>query len=783
MIFLTAASPVVIPLLAFILPGLALITAPRRFSDLPAAAAHTILWSISLLTLTSFITSSLGLPVLLTVPFVALIMVAGLSAGRWKTWRDPRALWLTLAFVTCVLALVAAFSLPYFLFHLGLPTGDAQKAIFWAQKIIDTNSIPDYSVARMLLNRDPVDFYTPGLHTLTALVMQLSAHPLIAVGMFSVAAAIAAAAVSLALATEVFPNRPFVVIVPFLVVTNLRFLRYLREPGYHFQNIVGEILLFGLLWLGVRLLRRWHWPDAILAIMAALSLALTHQFSSFMALFVLLPIGGAFIFRYRHSAASLARAHPIRVLVLLSALVLLILSGFVIDLHHKIPHLFTRQPHLLHLVPSPAEYMTLMGSAWFVLGLAGLAVLAWQLRRKDRDIGRLGFVLCTFVPLILSQGPRLGIDVPPVRALFYSVIPLSITGAYLITLLWHFVVRQAPAPRRTLRLLLVLLVISSAARSVSAAYVLTHSVRTNATLTPEQVFLAEQLAAPETNGAVLIDDYNRRSASWLLLSGQPMYTRIAADLEQQMNEARQSPERHELYLNQLDFEKIFSLGSLPLITQLMEKHNIHFITGIESSSDAAFQHNPALAEVARAGDIILRGVKGTVPGQRSPVVKPQVSTTGDPPEEIGRWLLQPTTLANDIGDREDTFEHLPASLRTTRLSAPFADSQRTYRVTSSPLIPLRFNVGDYVRVLWEEEMSQKPDSNVQFLLVASAPEPLTLTTPSQDEYQIENGASFLTLPFDQVPWDKNGFITMTLHNPNETPVEIDVIAIGLSTSR
>jgi hypothetical protein len=768
---LAVISTVIVPLLPFMLPGFALASPPRTLAQLPAAISRTALWSIVLLTLGSLLAISLHLPIALAA--ITAVAFAVITA-RWHSLRQRATLWLIFIGTIPALTLFVIFAAPYLLIHDGLPTGDSQKTIFWADKIISHPALPDYAQSETLLNRDPVDFYTPGLHALTALVMQFSGHSLMAVGLFSIAAAIATAAIGFSLAALVLPKQAGwlpLLLTPLLILTNLRYLRYLREPGYHFQNIFGELLLFGLLYLALGLIQRWRWRDAVLALAATATLALTHQFSAFLAVFILLPPMVMLLHRYRRELIQ-ATARPLLLVLIIASLAAIAFSGFALGLHHKVPHLFTASPHLLPLTPAPLDYPRLMGLPWLLAGLGGLVLLTrYALRRRLADTAPLGFVLSIFMLLLLSQGPRLDLDIPPVRTLFYTVIPLSITGAYLISVISRHINKAPPAlPRRALYALLVLLVVLSAAASLNQAYTLSHTVRTNATLTGEELALIDRLENSPAGG-VLIDDYNRRSASWLLLASQPMFTRIAADLERQMNEAGQSPQRYRLYLKQLDFEKIFSLGSKPELVQLLDRYNIHYLTGINGSSQSALQHNPSLAEAAAADDITLYTRSQQPAGDAAGL-----------PASLAGWLLRPSTLVNDIGDREDTYEHLPASLRSTRLSPPQADGSRTFRTTTAPLIPLKFNVGDYVRLLWDKEHTGRPDVAVELLVLAAAPENnvLTIVAPSGDVYELSLSNQPLKIPAHQVLWDKEGFITVTIQNPQARPVEIDFIALGLA---
>jgi hypothetical protein len=683
--------------------------------------------------------------------------------------------WQILSIIAPAVLIFGVFSLPFLFQHDGLPSGDSQKAILWAQQVGQYYMLPDYNMARSLLNRDPVDFSTPGLHTVTALIMDMSAQPLMTVGFFAIATSVVIAWLAATLAAELFNNHwrfALPLLAAFFTLTNVRFLRYLREPGYHFQNVVGEFFLFALIVLGIRLIRRWHNLDALLAAGCSVALALTHQFSTFVALFGLAPIVVALLITHWSNLKYLFRSFRLARISIVFVTLVIVLLLLLLNSPAKPSHLFTASPHLLPLVPSALDYFQIMGVVWLATGVGGLGLMV--LARKNHTIHRVqlwAFVGSTIAMMLLSQGPRLFIDIPPVRALFFTVVPLSVAAAYLFTRASMFTQTMYTGQLKGLLLavLLAAVVVPASAATKTALATSQHSLRTNSTLTAEQQFLADFLADQDGGGnqGILVDDYNRRSASWLVLSGQPMFTRIAADLERQMNEAVQSPTRYDLYLNQLDYEKIFSLGSRPELAVLLDKHGIAWLTGITGSSASAFQHNPLLELTAVADDIVLYSSQPS----RNCVAKDRC-----------QWLLRASTLVNDIGDREDTFRHLPASIRTTRLSDPQYDGRRTYRLTTAPLMPLQFNVGDYTQALWDKEGTFYPDTAVELLLeFTERPPELTVVTSTGYTFAVTASQSLVRIPAQDAPIDDNGFITLTIHNPHEQLVGLDLMALGLAS--
>lgn len=767
---LTQAVLVILaPLIPIALPGIFFIRT-HAWSNLLLSGSRIILWSMGVLTLST----TLGLYYGISVQTVALLLtVAGVVYALVNSERflTRQSLWHVLAVAIPILIGVALFTIPFLRFHDGLPTGDVQKTILWAQESIRTNRLPDYGRSVALLNRDPVDFYTPGLHSVSALVMSLSPSPLTSMGIFSIVIAVCVAWIAASMTKEMFDSHPHVappLLAALFTLTQYRFLRYLREPGYHFQNVVGELFLFGMILLIIRFVRRREMQDAILFIICAVALLLSHQFSAFIAAFMIAAMALSSIVVFRNKIIHAIKEHRnlSGILVVLAVVATSLL--FALGLGDKIPSIFTRTPHLTSLLPNLSDYPSTMGEFWFFAGLIGIVLMLIEARRKDvhhRQV--ILFVSATVALLLLSQGPALGIDIPPVRALFYIAVPLSIGAAYFFGKLFLVIRHTYHGMIKNIAQLSVLIAIfvavSSSADKAFAS--LSHTLRTNSTLTGAQLHLIDQLKG-ETTG-VLIDDYNRRSASWLVLSDAPMFTRIAADLERQMEESKQSKLRNELYLRQLAYEKIIELGSLPQIASLFAQQNIGYVTGIEGTSKAGFDHNPILEPVAVADDITLYKV---LPSSTSCV------------SVECKFLLRSATLANDIGDGMDTFEHLEASVRTTRLSEPLLIGNTTYRTTTSPLIPLSFNVGDYVRVLWDPNTIGHPESKLTFMMWLTRPvQGLSLLTPSGEEVPLPYGEHVIVeLPPHMIQINDKGFVSLTIVNSRNQEVPIDLISLGSS---
>lgn len=797
-----------IPVLALLFPGV-LIVGDSKKSPWHFLALASI-WSVTINSLTAFLGFLLHVPASGILIILALINIILLPQFYRRLKNSPINIFYLINGIAILFLTYLILAIPFIYFHDALPTGDSQKAIFWGQQILDTNSLPDYSIATSHLNRDPQDFFTPALHSFTALIMASTPYPLIAVGFVSLAASILTSMIGAAIAQRLVGKTHFLSIGIFtflLAITQLRFLRYIREPGYHFQNIFGELLLFGIILLILTFMQDRLKRYLILGLLALTALFLTHQFTTFIVAFTVLPLLIYIAIHYRQHIQDFLIRHKYVTTVFVILFLLAIVLIFQLNLHTKLPHIFTSNPHLLGLAPNLMDYPRLMGLAWITLALAGLILMiahqwsptgqsgffripesAWRLGRgakprteatgsrnkqmasgagkKNFFLPQLVFIIFTAFLLVLSQGPRLNIDIPPVRALFYTAIPLSIFAAYLLSHLVKFTKSLPSSPKLLASLIITVVTIIAITTSTSSAFNISHKVRTNSTFLPAYQNLIDYLNNETNDGTLLTDDYNRRGSSWLLLSHHPMLTRISGDLERQMDEAYQSEARRSLYLQQLDFEKIFSLGSRPESGELLKKYNIKYITGIDKASATALAVSPLLTESRRGGDIIIYEVTDEAPSSL--------------PEDITKWLLKPSTLIGDIGDAEDTFKHLPISLRTTRLSDPVVESNQTYRTTTAPIIPIKVNIGDYIRILTDQDRNNISDVTLELLLLTDQSK-LDITTDTGDSYTYDSSSPLMRIKPHHAPIDDQGFITLNIANPAEVPINIDLIAVGLSS--
>ncbi len=772
--YFQALISIVAPLLPFFIPGIVSVSSKHQ-SNVLAWGARIIVTSLTTWILISYAVAYLNLPITLVAVIIGIITAVYAMVNHHEIFSLPHT-WYILAILLPVIIGVAVFAVPLLNTQAGLPTGDAQKAILWAQDILNTRQLPqgqaglpNYETAITRLNRDPVDFYTPGLHTITASVMALSPLPLISVSFFAIMCALGIVIIGAAMSKHLFDTRARLFpasLVALLIVSNFRFLRYLREPGYHLQNSLGEILLFALLMIGLSLIHRWRTKEAILGACTLMALLITHQFSSFIGAFMLLPAAIVFLIARRHIFATQLRSQPLLMLALVAVFLTMLISGLALGLQHKIPAIFTTTPHLQGELPSVADYPFLLGPLFIAMGIAGGLLLiqhAW--RRHPHYLEAAAFVGGTIVLLALSQGPRIFIDIPPVRALLYAITPLAIMAGYFIAKTIEVINPRQSASRLVIAVAALAIVGLGALNNINRALgSVSPAVRTNSTLTAGLQDLTAY-ANTHIGGSILADAYNRQSSLWLMLGDHPVFSRLGADGSRQMNEAGQSPLRQNLYFNQLDFEKIFALGNWPGVIQLVTKHDIAFVTGITGTSASGFAHNPAFKFVRWADDVALFEIKDTSGAVRL--------------NDTDLWLLKPTTLANDIGDDDDDLAYMGASLQAARLSTPKFDGAQTYRVTHAPAFTLHFNIHDYVNVLWDKDKNNKPDTALE-LLVRFAYPPQHTALVSADGTTTPARTASIRLEANQYIISPDGSIDIPFTNPTAEPVAIDMIALGLA---
>jgi hypothetical protein len=764
-------------LLLIAIPGVSLgsLLFRRRLPEIAwvsLAGATGLLWSLVgtlVLTLLHIPLSALTLVLLGMTPLLLLLIIP--SWGRTAKTTLRTVTW-SARNVVLWLSTIIFLSLPFLTVHQGLPTGDVQKALFWAQEVSEHHRTPLYREATKL-NRDPTDFVTPGLHTLTAAVGILSQDALRGSAWFSFMASIILAGLAAALAAYGTHHAAAPILAFLFAALNLRFLRYAFSPGYHYQNLLGEILLLLALVALVGILERTAaahaekpYPLFLLGGASVLATALVHQFTAFLSVFLFGGVLLAALLKKRNDLRLWWRRDALRVLFLALGIgTLLALS----PLPKKLPDVFTTTPHLTSVLIPPAAIPALLGKSLVLFGIAGMVV------------SRYSFTLVllavwTVLILLLSQGPRFFLDIPSARTLFYATTPLAVFTALLITR-GHEVLHQTfPRFGGVLALLTLTLALAPLGQTAAAQLgEVSHASRVNASLTEETIqlleFLRSQPVAPGEDG-LLIDDWNRRRLTWTILSPYRMLTRVGGDLRVIADESTQSALRKTLYDAHLDFEKIFMIGNSPIILPLLQKHGIALIGTANGLTDDVFSSNPLFREVFRTND-------GTL-FRRQDDASP---TTKDPFEP---FLLSPTTLVNDVGDHEDILPHTAISIASTRISKPEVREGRTVRVMESEESVLRVNVETYVKPLWDEDGDKRIQHPLRLLLRAearSAQATISALGVRLGTVRASPGGGFtdtvINIPRGTLMTDDEGFVALTVAGARG-PLTLDLVALGIS---
>ena len=198
MLLINALIACALPVFTLITPGIFIFKQPQSTNDLLKHYSRSLLFNTAFLILGTLVITFFKLPIKLFFLVSLFIIILSLFLKR-KEILSLRPLFSHASFLVIFLTLYLLFSLPFLFYHSGLPTGDSQKSIYWANTILTNSSLPEYNTSLEKLNRDPVDFFTPGLHTATAYLMSFSDtnnFQLMTIGFFSIAASLSLALVS-----------------------------------------------------------------------------------------------------------------------------------------------------------------------------------------------------------------------------------------------------------------------------------------------------------------------------------------------------------------------------------------------------------------------------------------------------------------------------------------------------------------------------------------------------------------------------------------------------------
>ena len=323
------------------------------------------------------------------------------------------------------------------------PAGDSYMAVLWSRIIDKTGSIPDYVAIAEYWGKPGDIYFTPNLHILleiTHLLTGLSlAHSVI---LLSLLAGCIIPILLFAIAR--LKNTKLAIIVFLLASAGLgRSLRYFTEPGYHFQNLFGDLIIVFLVYLFFTFLQ--HLKKAqdnkrlvlylALTLLTVNSLLFYHQLSSFIGLIIL---GMIFLVSLsdRLVRQKVLRWRSIVVFLLAGSffVVALLFTGYestVFQLFGKVEV----GDDLYKLMRSWELYPQLLGNDFVVYaGMLGLIILLGRLvyliKNKKPYLFEIIILAWLLVPLILSKAPLLYIKLMPMRFFWYIGYPLVIVAAY-----------------------------------------------------------------------------------------------------------------------------------------------------------------------------------------------------------------------------------------------------------------------------------------------------------------------------------------------------------------
>ncbi|TSC62683.1 MAG: hypothetical protein G01um1014106_601, partial [Parcubacteria group bacterium Gr01-1014_106] len=496
----------------------------------------------------------------------------------------------------------------------GLPTGDVQKAIFWGERVLVTGQLPNYADAERF-NRDPADFATPALHTMTAAAMRLTGDALRGPTWLAFLSGVFLAGIASAIATILAPRYQSVLppLAFVLAVANARALRYTVAPGYHYQNLLGELfLLLGLFALLHAVGGRGHQRSVTIAGIAVGILPFMHQFSAFLAALTMPVILLLLVVKYRGEIAAIVlnRSPRMHAVLIGAGVSLGVMSLFAVHRASLFSNIATRlistTPHLRDTLIPLTQIPELLGIPFTLLGVAGVLLVIISMRRQELEWRWIVLLVWSALLLAISQGPAWLLDTPSARTLFTLAVPLAIFAALAIVraterirMLWP---QSAPLLIPSALALLLAPIVGvplnaafhgSDSPTSGTAVLTDHRHHHNATLTPAMLVMLDFLEknppacndevtgqGPQAGGnddyapcpnAVLVDDWNYRRGTWAILSPYRMLTRVGADISIHAGEAAQSAQRRTQYEALLDFERIVENGSLPTIQPLLQK--------------------------------------------------------------------------------------------------------------------------------------------------------------------------------------------------------------------
>ncbi len=762
-------------ILLTLIPGFGIAALLPRHSDsliswLSVASALGLVWSVFSTFAITIVGGPLSLPFLLITGLLPLVITLVHPKTRGVLVSDLRNIRWQPTNLAVFIFVSIFLLLPFLTVHKQLPTGDVQKAIYWANQITDSNRLPEYKKAEQL-NRDPSDFLTPGLHTITAAVIKVSNSPLQSVAWFSFFLSIVLAGLSVTITSFITENSKAQLLAFVFAGLNLRFLRYAFFPGYHFQNLVGEIILFTALITFLFSIR--HNSTLKINVLLGmtgfclLSLPLVHQFTSFLALFVSLSAAGTFLVVKRKQLTG--KTQKKLLLVLIACAMAVAVIAIFVPVINKLTALFTLSPHLTPFIIPLTKYPETFGITLFFFGIFGM-VLA--IKKKRTSLPVLVISAVTLTILFLGQGPYFFVDIPSARTIFFAALPLAVFCAVFLDNLTTVIGDTLKYGKYFATILLTVIFASLANSAALQAENIDHQSRVNASLTEDTLGMINFLRSnpPKEFKNFLIDDWNRRRLTWAILSPYNMVTRIGGDLRVIGDEAKQSDLRKKLYESSLDYEKIFMLGNSPLVKRLLDKYQIALVGSSIGSTGDVFQTSPLFKKTYSNGETVIYAYK---------------TSSQFIPDPEAEFLLKHSTLANDVGDSEDILPHTAISLAAARISDPEIENNRTTRTIQGTDGTIRINVGTYVLPLWDEDGNTKVESPVRILIRIKnngVEGSFSYNNKELTDFETpkDNGSTDIVvdMPAGSLSYDEKGFININM-NFKKYPLTIDLVAAGL----
>lgn len=631
-----------------------------------------------------------------------------------------------------LLVLVIAFAIlikayPLYYFN-NFAESESAKAIFWAKQIMTTHAIPDYQ--KVPSGFSDVDFDTPGLHIFVASIGLLSDSPLVSiVGVITVIESLAASFLIYSVAFKLTGNKAISTLTLLFFSAALPFMRYTNLPGYHFQNLFGEVLIFLTIYLILHILDGKNLGISIsLFSLSLFSLLTVHKLSAYSMLFLLVVMLFPIMALRGRKTLNLVTRH---VIVTVSSLVLILLLVFYTLLTIMRPTLnaflyggvgrIGLTPSYLQS-PSLNDYINTFGAYYVLLSFTGVLICAfYSVKAKEKRFYNI-FLLAWFLGVLtMSQGPNLYLYIAPWRSMYYLSAPFAILASIgVCTILAasskqvrRFISLKAWPKYLGICILLMVLLASCFATSLAifASYdslVKTiefgeNSPRSGMMNSEVHDILRWLEHNTQLDDRILVDYWGSSRLEWMFASGRFISFRVGPFIRSYLQDYLRSPhleERQSLYVHELNFEKIFMMGNSKIAAYLFDNYDFKYLVA-NRTSETAFSNNTYFSQVYRTANYIVY----EFPNTPSPIL--------DSNETI---VAKPDTLANKLGDQNDFLESSEAYINSSSRWRIIYLNGTNARVNNKGAAYISFNLEDYVQEIWDENDDGIPDENLTFMM-------------------------------------------------------------------